>query len=63
MTFNEWMLHIHEQLNYPKGKLRQYEQSIRGKGNISGDQRNSPKSRDRQQSRSYKVATIIEETE
>ena len=30
MTFNEWMLHIYRELNYPNETLKKYEQSIAG---------------------------------
>lgn len=25
LSFNEWMVYIHEQLNYPQEKIKQYE--------------------------------------
>lgn len=39
MTFNEWMLHIYKQLNYPETKIKAYESSIRCKTTIPNHQR------------------------
>lgn len=38
LSFNEWMVYIHEQLNYPKEKLKQYEKSIRPQGSVQNYQ-------------------------
>lgn len=37
--FNEWMLYIHEQLHYPKEKMKSYEQSIRAEAVIQNNKR------------------------
>jgi len=44
MTFNEWMLHIRRELNYPKEILEKYEQSI---ASVPQDQRWTNKNRNR----------------
>lgn len=35
LSFNEWMIHIHRQLNYPESKLKVYEESIGHQASIS----------------------------
>jgi hypothetical protein len=35
LSFNEWMIYIHRQLNYPESKLKVYEESIGHKASIS----------------------------
>lgn len=57
MTFNEWMLHIRRELNYPKEILDKYEQAIKPKASVPSHQRganenrNSTKRRNNQNSR------------
>jgi len=60
LSFNEWMLYIRQELNYPKEKLKEYEQSIRGQASVSSNQRWSNQNRDRTHARSYVGATIPE---
>ena len=51
MTFNEWMLHIYRELNYPPETLKKYEQCIKG---IPQDQRGTNENRNRTQGRGGK---------
>ena len=43
LTFNEWMVYIHEQLNYPKEKLKTYAEGYRFAASVQKDKRCTPK--------------------